>query len=158
MAIIVNNVFNTAYSPYGNGSASYSPIIALGESWAYYMGHFMADLRYGLQSSQPKSEQGINFYNSTSASAHINVLEGFNPNYTADPFKWIPKGIYLDLRDATVENTPVIDQVSNYTNQQLFNVFLSSVTTLPAYKTKLLQATSNSTSANVPNLFAQYGY
>ena len=81
------------------------------------MGHFMADFKYGLNSSQPQYLQPGKAYYNGSVSAHINVLEGFNPNYTPDPFKWIPKGLYQDLRDAANETRPpqfVNDEVSNY--------------------------------------------
>lgn len=34
--------------PYGDdSSATYSPIIALGESWAYHIGQYFTGLRYG---------------------------------------------------------------------------------------------------------------
>ncbi|MEO9020949.1 MAG: hypothetical protein ABI237_13150 [Ginsengibacter sp.] len=35
-----------AAEPYGRGTdATYSPIIALGESWAYHIGHYFTDKR-----------------------------------------------------------------------------------------------------------------
>jgi len=162
---IVNNVFNTTYSPYGNGGASYSPIIALGESWAYYMGHFMADLRYGSGNSSQQIEQGIGYQNNspvTSLSSHLNLLEDFNPSRTGDPFHWIPQGIFYDLSDSRNDilfsSVAVSDQVSGYTNQQMFNTFQSTIYSLQDYRIRLLQTTTNSTSAFVPNLFTQYGY
>ena len=57
-----------------------------------------------------------------------------------------------------VENSPVIDGVSGYTNSQMFNAFGSSITTLQAYKTNLLNTTTNTTSSGVVPLFSLYGY
>lgn len=126
------------------------------------MGHFMADRRYGLQSSEPQSEQpGKIFYNNavTGTSAHINVLEGFDPTFRADPFYWIPQGLYQDLRDANNETTPVVDTVSGYyTNQCLFNAFGSNITTVQGYRTNLLNQNSNNQTTQVTSLFQQYGY
>ncbi len=168
---IVGNVFNSTFSPYGNGSQSYSAIIALGESWAYYMGHVMDDMRYGNTSSDPQSEQpGRLAHNTittiggitTATSAHINVLEIFDPNLTADPFRWIPQGLYEDLLDTRNETIAtggtVNDAVSNYTNQQMFNAFTSGITTLQGYRTNLLNTTTNPTSGSVTNLFSDYHY
>ena len=59
---IVAHPFGGQYSPYGDGTSSLSPIIALGEGWAYYMGHFMTDLKYGSKSSQPQVEQSGKFF------------------------------------------------------------------------------------------------
>ena len=167
LSAIVANVFNSTFSPYGNGTAGYSPIIALGESWAYYMGHFMADMRYGNVGSCQKEQVGGTTYCSNTSTfnphnSHIDVLEFFDPNLAADPFKWIPKGLYQDLRDATNELIAsggfVNDNVSNYTNQQFFNSFNSGITTMQGYRTNLLNTTTNSTSGSVAILFSAYHY
>ncbi|HYM94522.1 MAG TPA: hypothetical protein VET23_10310, partial [Chitinophagaceae bacterium] len=61
-----NEIANTAFSvnsPYGDGSNTVnSPIIALGESWAYHMGQYLADKQYG-SASRPAGEQGILYSN-----------------------------------------------------------------------------------------------
>lgn len=159
---IVANGLNGTYSPYGRGNDSYSPIIALGESWANHMRHFMADMRYGtLSTAQNEQGMGKSQGSNGGIGAHINVLEYFDPNYTTDPFYWIPKGLYEDLLDTRNEIRPpgpVTDNTSAYTNQQMFNAFNSSITTLQGYKTNLLNTTSNSTSGSVNSLFSQYGY
>ena len=118
IAEIIKN-FNSTYSPYGYGTDSNAPIIALGESWAYYMGHYMADLRYGALGSCQKEQQGGDSYGptcdiSSTGHSHIDVLEFFDPNLASDPFHWIPKGLYEDLIDATNETFPVTDNVSGY--------------------------------------------
>ena len=82
-----------------------------------------------------------------------------SPFRTYDPFHWIPQGLFYDLNDNRNETgNPVIDQVSGYTNQQMFNAFQSTIYTLQNYRIRLLQTTTNSTSGFVPNLFSQYGY
>jgi hypothetical protein len=53
----------------------------------------------------------------------IDVLENWNPNYTYDPFRWIPKGLMEDMIDNTNENYPIIDGISGLTISQLFAGF-----------------------------------
>lgn len=90
---------------------------------------------------------------------HLDVEESFNPNLASDPFKWIPQGLFYDLRDLSNENAPVIDQVSGFSNQQMFNAFQSTIFTLADYRAKLLQQNpTNQISAFVTNLFNQYHY
>jgi hypothetical protein len=88
-------------NPYGDGTTGNSAIIALGEGWGYHMGHFLADQRYGLNSSQA-DEQHLGYTNNNpiaGLSSHLNLLEDFNPNRTNDFFHWIPKGLMYDLMD-----------------------------------------------------------
>ena len=162
---IVANL-SSGYSPYGDGTNStFSPIIALGESWAYYMGHYLANKRYGSNSST-QNEQGIYYYNGyplSGFSSHLNLLEDFSPYRLPDPFHWIPQGLFYDMMDARNEQKltggPVDDNVSDYyTNQKFFNAFSSSITTLGSYKTNLLNQNGNNQSPQVTSLFSQYGY
>ena len=146
-------------SPYGDGTTIYSPIIAVGESWAYHYGHFLADVRYGTNSTCQIEQKGGATY--CGAQPHINVLEGFNPNLVNDPFRWIPKGIYLDLNDNGSERfaTSLInDQVSGYTNQQMFQAIESDVRSLQTYRDRLLSKNGNNQAVQVQNLFHQYNY
>jgi hypothetical protein len=153
------------YNPYGDGTTSNSPIIALGEAWGYHMGHFLADQRYGLNSSQA-IEQGIAYTNNNPVaglSSHLNLLEDFNPNRINDPFYWIPQGLMYDLIDNRNDNNavprrvPLDDQVVGYTTAQLFNALQSDITTLQAYHTRLISQTSNNP-AGVNTIFTFYGY
>lgn len=161
---IVNNI-GSSYSPYGNGTNSgNSPIIALGESWAYYMGHYMADKTYGTNASCQSEQKGGFSWCNTSGTfhPHLDVEENFDPNLSSDPFKWIPQGLFYDLWDPANETLiagkAVNDFVSDYTNAQMFGGFQSNIYTLQDYRIRLLQQTTNSTSANVPDLFSQYHY
>lgn len=162
---VISNFLNPTFSPYGGGNNSFSsPMIALGESWAYYMGHFLANRTYGFSSSA-SIEQGISYTNNNPVnglSSHINLLEDFSPFRTNDPFHWIPQGLFYDLNDTRNEQRitggPVDDNCSNYTNSQMFNAFQSTIYSLQTYRVRLLQTTTNPTSGFVPNLFSQYGY
>lgn len=160
----VINTFGSSRSPYGNGSNQISsPIIALGESWAYHIGQYLADKQYG-NTSKPDGEQGIYYYNGDipGLNSHQIALENFDPHYTSDVFHWIPKGLYYDMMDTRndIQFNPLMvdDEVSGYTNQQFFNAFGSSIKDLPAYKQNLLQQNNNNQSIQVINLFQQYGY
>jgi hypothetical protein len=138
------------------------------------MGHFMTDLKYGINST-PVREQDITYSNSeiremgiivanTGLNAHINLLEDFSPLRTNDPFRWIPQGLYYDLMDNRNDNNaiptrvPLNDNVINYTNQQFFNAFDQDITTLPNYRVRLLSENANNQSAGVTTIFNFYGY
>ena len=166
VAQIIDN-YNGSKSPYGAKTSADAPIIAVGESWAYYMGHYLCYRKYGSLAG-PFYEQGNpaytknwpidNFY------SNLNLLEDFNPNRTIDPFYWIPQGLFYDLLDNRNDNnaTPrrilLDDIVSGYTNQQLFNALDADILTLPAYKTRLLSENGNSQAGGVNIIFTFYGY
>lgn len=80
--IIAHPNANDPLSPYGNGGTTNSPIIALGESWAYHIGHYFASLKYGVQSGQFK-EQGEWYFNGwpdANLNSNLNLLEDFDSN------------------------------------------------------------------------------
>ncbi len=90
--------FGGAFSPYGRGNTANSGIIALGESIAYHLGHFMADRKYGGRNIVT-IEQQFRYLNNqiqdifgnpvaaTTLNAHLNLLEDFSPRRTVeDPF------------------------------------------------------------------------
>lgn len=83
---------NDPYNPYGISTSSNAPLIALGEGWAYHIGHFLADQRYGTSGSNQTEQTGNTFFTGGGAHPHINVLEGFNPNLTADLLDGYQKG------------------------------------------------------------------
>ncbi len=152
---------DNAYTPYGRSTGEFHDKIALGEGWAYYMGHYLADKEYGITYSGYTVEQGIGYTNNNpiyGLSSHLNLLEDFSPYRTNDPFYWIPQGLFYDLMDSRNETRPVIDQVSGYTNQQMFNAFNSNINTLQDYRLNLLQQNGNNQSQGVVSLFNQYGY
>ena len=123
------------------------------------MGHYLADRQYVTITDCQREQVGSTFCNYTNTGhPHLDVEEFFNPNLPSDPFQWIPQGIFHDLRDPANEtNFPVPDQVSGYSNQQMFNAFQSDIYTLQDYRIKLIQQ-NNSQTSEIINLFNQYGY
>ncbi len=85
-------------------------------------------------------------------------MENFNPNLSADPFKWIPKGLMEDLIDNTPNETIVNDQVTGFTIQKIFSALQSDVSSMQQYRTRFLQQNNNSQQSQVNNLFASYNY
>jgi hypothetical protein len=165
---MINNFNSNVYSPYGPGNNSNSPIIALGESWAYHMGHFMTNRKYGVQSGS-FGEQGITYSNNdpvNGLNSNLNLLEDFDPinRRVADPFWWIPQGLYYDLFDNRNDNgipvprVALNDNVSSYTNQQFFNALDADINNLPAYRARLLSENANRDAAGVTTIFNFYGY
>jgi len=156
---VINTFFNSDHSPYGDGNNMDSPIIALGESWAYHMGQYLADRQYGA-ASREAHEQFTAYFNGNipGLNCHLIALENYDPHLPNYPFNWIPKGLFYDMMDNRNENNPVVDGVLGYTNQQFFNAFGSGITALAAYRQNLLQLNGNNQAAQVTNLFQQYGY
>ena len=77
----------------------------MGESWAYYMGHFLSDRTYGTTASCQNEQRGGTTWCNFSGTGHpnIDVVENFNPNLASDVFRWIPQGLFQDLRDPANE-------------------------------------------------------
>jgi hypothetical protein len=96
--------------------------------------------------------------------AHVNLLEDFSPARTvADPFFWIPQGLYYDLIDNRNDliiggRVPLNDQVLNYTNQQFFNALDADINNLPTYRIRLLNENGNNQAVDVNTIFNFYGY
>ena len=163
VAEIANTLLNRDLRPYGGGNnPNHSPIIALGEGWAYHMGRVIADQRYGTQSSEQATQaRGFRIGNVGGTRAHIGALENFNPNLADDAHRWIPKGLMLDLNDANNETRPpnfVTDRVNGYTNAQFFNALDSDIRSVPAFRDRLLQENNNSQQPQVNALFREYNY
>lgn len=161
--IIAHSDPNDPLNPYGPGNSADAPFIAVGESWGYHMGHFLADQRYGIRASCTSEQIDANGFgificpNGTNH-PHIDVLERFDPNLPTDPFNWIPKGLLEDMMDNTNEFNPVIDRVSGFTIQQLFDALQSDITSPQQYRDRLLQQNGNNQAIEVINLFSQYNY
>jgi hypothetical protein len=159
--------FKGFYAPYGRGNTINSPIIALGESWAYHMGHFFTDKKYGMNSGtffepsysyqKDKPVMGL--------SSNLNLLEDFYPlRPVNDPFYWIPSGLFYDLYDPRNDNSdfplrvPLNDIVSSYSNQQMFNALDNDINSLSAYKIRLLTENANRDIVGVNTIFTFYAY
>jgi hypothetical protein len=161
------NNTGTQFEPYGQGNNSRSPIIALGESWAYHYGRVLTDRVYGINFSSEQFEQGILYNNNwpvAGLSSHLNLLEDFDPGRMNDPFRWIPQGIYYDMIDNRNDMNVfplrvfIDDQVLNYTNYHFFNALDVDIKSLPAYRVRLLQENGNNQGVQITSLFSAYGY
>ena len=99
------------------------------------MGHFLSDRMYGVNAGVV-AEQGIAYSNNNPVAGltgHLNLLEDFSPFRNNDVFRWIPQGLFYDLRDVRNEQRAtggsVDDNVNNFTNQQMFAAFQSNINT-----------------------------
>ena len=97
-------------------------------------------------------------------SSNLNLLEDFSPLRTNDPFAWIPQGLYYDLVDdrndfnGVPQRVSLVDNVSSYNIQELFNALDDDITNVPAYRVRLLQENSNRDAAGVTTIFSFYNY
>lgn len=62
----------------------------------------------------------------------------------------------IDVQNET--SIPVNDQVSGFTNAQLFNSIQSDVKSVQQYKLRFQQQNPNNQTIQITNLFSQYGY
>ena len=153
---------------YGPGNDVNAPIIALGKAWGYHMGHFLADQQYGVSSSCHAEQTDANGFGiafcpnppTNTDHANILVLENFNPTLSSDPFRWIPKGLMEDMMDIgePTSTYPVNDQVSGFSIAQLFNALQSDISSVTAYKTRIIQQNPGNQTTQVGNLFSSYNY
>ncbi|HVI44134.1 MAG TPA: hypothetical protein VM802_04675, partial [Chitinophaga sp.] len=148
-------------SPYGDGTAGdISNYIALAESWAYHMGHFMTDMTYGYNTVAVSFARRAYYNNSpvVGLSAHLNALEDYDPRRLDYPFQWIPSGLYYDLLDNRADLQYVTDNVNGYTNQQMFAALQSDVSSIIQFRDRLLLNNGNNQQSQVKTLFTSYGY
>jgi hypothetical protein len=88
---------------------------------------------------------------------YIDRNDGGGAAYMFD--KMTDKGpIWNNILDDRVESSPVIDNVSGYTQQKFFNALQSDVISIPLYKARLLQQNNNNQQSNVDILFQSYNY
>jgi hypothetical protein len=158
---------NPGTGTYGGCCTDKAPRIALAEGWAYYMGHLLADKKWGM-SSTSFPEQGdfdtnrfmLEFSNTTGVSSHKNFLETYDPSKMDDPNHWIPKVLFQDLTDSGAEplQSHVIDEVSGFQCKHLFSALRSGAADINAFKLALLSENHNYMRDEVISLFQQYGY
>lgn len=117
----------------------------------------------GLISSEVFAQgNGFNNNDISGLSSQLVALENFNPNFSLDPFNWIPRGLMRNLMDDRndaffgIVNLNV--QVLGYTTQQLINALQFDVNSPQQYRDRLLQKSGNNQGAQVTNLFQLYGY
>ena len=135
---------------HGDQFSEDADFISLIESWAHHLGHSYADRTYlGMdvsnlnQSWLERLEEDINE----------------SPNH-------IPEGLYHDLIDNTNANEVmiggiplVVDNVSGFTNQQMFSCFTSEIRSIEAFRVCLVNnhlAGSGNTLMQLNDLFNSY--
>ncbi len=132
------------------------------------MGHFLAEQRYGVNANCQAEQTDANGFGifycpnppALTNHPHIDVLEDFIPTLQSDQFRWIPKGLMLDLIDdgEPVNFTHVDDQVIGYTIQNIFAALQSDISTPQQYRARLLQQNNNNQQVEINALFTSYGY
>jgi hypothetical protein len=158
---------NPGIGTYGQCCTDFSPRISLAEGWAYYMGHLLADRKWGMGSTE-FPEQGdfdtnqfmLQFSPLAGESSHIHFLESYDPRRTQDPNRWIPKGLFYDLSDPGTEPTEsgITDNVSGYQCKQFFAALASGAKDINEFKLTLLSQNHNYEREEVIRLFSEYGY
>ena len=142
-----------AYFAMGDPNVSGAPLIALCESWAEHIGMTFADMTYPMI-GQP--------------SIGVLYITRLEETWNEEP-NHIPIGLYHDLIDSGAEpisnnvfgtgSTVVNDNVSGFTNHQMFQCLNSSTTSINDFRTVLinnyLSSTTNS-QTDVNNLFLSY--
>ena len=141
-------------SPHGNPNSWQAGKIALTESWAEHIGMSFTQKSYPLSGN--------------TSIGNITYIEKLEKTWNESD-NHIPIGIYLDLIDNGVEpqsynrrnnsSTTVLDNVSGFTNQQIFNCLNSNTINPSIFKQQLinnyLNNTSNTTN-DVDDLFNSY--
>ncbi len=164
---------NPGPPPYGNGDTYYHHIIAVGEAWAYHIGHYMAQMKWG-NCTTTFPEQGdidhlqnvLYFSNAQqpALNSQLNFLENFEPDRVQDPMRWIPKGLMWDLMDEHIDNSVVVmDSVYFFTNKVLFHAMNNDIKNMQQFRDNLIQEVSgipflNAQKNKVINLFKEYHY
>lgn len=156
----------SAFHPYGTGGDTRSaPIIATGEMWGNHCGKWYSEKHYGNGGSVASSFfsriQGLNFFNNTIENINANfwAIESFNPNRSADIWRWIPQGLPYDLWDNRNDGGfPVIDAVNGFTINQKFNALQHDVRSITSFRDRLMQQNGNNQQIQVNQLFNEYNY
>ncbi len=159
---------NPGEGEYGACCTEYAPRIAVGEGWAYFIGHYLSDKQWKMKST-PFPEQGfihenrdiILFSSQNELSSHLVFLESFNPHRKKDPNAWVPKGLLYDLYDPVGESctgSTIRDSVAGFQPKQFFNALKKEVKTMDEFRNTLMAQNMNAQKDQVIRLFRQYGY
>lgn len=170
-SVITNELLfgNPNSRPYGNGTANNAGVVAVGEMWGNHCEYMFTNRHYGtggafgpFGTGFTALMQGMDWPNVPGGlNAYLNAIENFNPNFTGDLHRWIPQGLCYDLidnRNDAFFGGVIIDDVENYTSQQCFNALQYNVTSVLAFKDRLLTQNGNSQQNQVNLLFNGYGY
>jgi hypothetical protein len=159
---------NKGEGTYGECCTEKAGLIALGEGWAYMIGHLFTDKLYGMKST-PFPEQGLIdenrnvlvFSNQGNISSHIHFLESYDPNRKLDPSSWVPKGLFYDMMDPRIElfdGSSIKDEVSGYQCNQIFSLFNKDMKNMRQFKVRFIERYGGQQKQALDDLFLQYGY
>lgn len=166
-AFAVEKFSYDTYAPFGNNIPAssldyeYKPqVIAIWESFAQHFGHIITDRIYG-SGAESFVLQGKQWTSTAGISSNLKYLEEFDPQIgvPSDYFNWIPVGLINDLIDNTPDlaPSPVIDNVSGFTYQEIQSVLFNRSSDMLQFKLSL-QTIKPSQSVQIDQLFASYGY
>jgi len=149
------NAFMTTGDSHGDPTVSNAGLIAIYESWAEHVGLTFADMTYPLATN-------------TSFIGNIRYIEHLERTWNEEQ-NHIPIGLYHDLIDGGSEptstdvfdnnSTNVIDDVSGFTNQQMFNCLTPGATNINNFRLNLITfylANTSNTQSDVNLLFNSY--
>ena len=144
--------------PYGDLTIARAEQTAIMESFAFHIGYFFADKKYGVNHSNgtPLADERWIY----------RPLERYNPTNPFLDFPWIPEGIYWDLIDNNTNNPAAVldginnDNVSGYTLEDVeIMVTQGTPTTIQQMETTALTLIPNGQNeADVSIIFNEYGY
>ncbi len=139
-------VAEVAANGHGDVNSNDAGRIAVCESWAEHVGHVFADEKYEI---------------TLETSINGTWLQLLDKTWNESP-DHIPIGLYLDLIDTgaetnsfnqtSPESTMVVDNVSGFTNEQLFSSLTLSTITVDQFRIKLINNHLNSTGNTIQQL------
>jgi hypothetical protein len=141
--------FASTGTPYGNKAGSGAGLVAVTESWGFFIGNTFTDIKY----STIGSPTAVNI-----AFVYRSGLENQVPNNT-NWQGWVPFGSLHDMRDVGEPGfTGVIDNVSGYSINGIFKGFTTNATTVQSLKQNILNLNNNLQSTQVNQLITSYGW
>ena len=137
---------------YGNKTTSGSGRIAVVESWGFFIGNTFNGLKYSARFDISNRERA-------QLENNIPVDNISVQRWNTGSQGWIPIGLPHDLIDVgEPASTGVVDNVSGYSIQGLFNGYQPGVTTVQGLRQEILNRNGNSQAAQVNALVTSYRY
>jgi hypothetical protein len=156
IATYINNFVSNG-TAYGNKTYSNAGLVAVTESWGFFIGSTFTRNRYTTLRSTTIANDERNFL-------EFQRRDDGNP---VVPFSstlgysrgWIPWGMLHDMTDVGEPAITLInDQVSGYTINGIYKGFGSSITTVQGLKSSILSNNANSQATQVNTLVTSYGW
>ena len=147
ISYIINN------GAYGDGTNKDAPLAGISEAWGFHMGWFLAQDKYGARADRPVAVTENYLPREIGNGDGIGVVFGRLAG-------WIPAGIMQDLTDnnADLVRAGFRDNVTGYSNRNLFNALDKDVDSPQDFRNRLLRENGNRDRADVEDLFEAYFY